>query len=106
MRNCPTLAGEITTTNTFDTVSGGTEVTVLQEGRPEAIEVTDAEAGWADSLGKLASVLEERSVSSAEGSKRKTVSDGGSTAKDDYSGYPNPALPPRSLRRYSDHNVS
>lgn len=54
----PDLAGEIRTTVTFEAVDVGAEVTVVQEGLPAAIPVEDAEAGWADSLGKLVALVE------------------------------------------------
>lgn len=54
----PEMAGEMTTTVTFEEVSDGTEVTVRQAGIPEAIPPEDANAGWNDSLGNLADVVE------------------------------------------------
>ena len=55
----PTMAGEMTVTVTFDEVPSGTEVTVRQEGIPEAIPPEDANAGWNDSLGNLAALVED-----------------------------------------------
>ncbi len=54
----PGMAGEMTVTVTFEDVPDGTEVTVHQEGIPEAIPVEDANAGWNDSLGNLAELVE------------------------------------------------
>ena len=39
--------------------TSGTEVTVRQEGIPEAIPPEDANAGWNDSLGNLAALVED-----------------------------------------------
>ncbi len=55
----PSMAGEMRTTITFEAVHDGTEVTVRQEEIPEAIPSEDAMAGWTDSLGKLAHLVEE-----------------------------------------------
>lgn len=55
----PAMAGEMTVTVTFEAVDGGTDVTVLQEGIPEAVPPEDANAGWNDSLSKLAALVEE-----------------------------------------------
>lgn len=54
----PDMAGEMRNTITFETVEEGTEVTVHQEGIPEAIPPEDANEGWTDSLGKLAGLVE------------------------------------------------
>lgn len=55
----PAMAGEMTVTITFEAVPEGTEVTVRQEGIPEAIPPEDSHAGWTDSLGQLAGLVEE-----------------------------------------------
>lgn len=55
----PGMAGETTTTVTFEAVSDGTEVTVRQAGLPEAIPPEDANEGWIDSLETLADVVEK-----------------------------------------------
>lgn len=55
----PGMAGEMRNTITFEAVPNGTEVTVRQEEIPEAIPPEDAMAGWTDSLGKLAHLVEE-----------------------------------------------
>ena len=54
----PGMAGEMTTTVTFEKVSGGTEVTAHQAGIPENIPPQDANEGWNDSLGNLAELVE------------------------------------------------
>lgn len=54
----PAMAGEMMVTITFEAVPDGTEVTVLQEGIPEAIPPEDSHAGWTDSLGQLAGLVE------------------------------------------------
>ena len=55
----PSMAGEMTVTVTFEAIEGGTEVTVVQENIPEAIPPEDSHAGWTDSLGNLATLLED-----------------------------------------------
>lgn len=55
----PAMAGEMTVTVTFEAVDGGTEVTVRQDGIPEAVPLEDANAGWNDSLSKLSALVEE-----------------------------------------------
>ena len=55
----PSMAGEMTVTVTFEAVPDGTEVTVMQENIPEAIPPEDSHAGWTDSLGNLATLLED-----------------------------------------------
>ncbi len=52
------MAGEMTTTVTFEAVSGGTELVVTQAGIPEAIPPEDAAEGWNDSLNNLAEIVE------------------------------------------------
>jgi uncharacterized protein YndB with AHSA1/START domain len=54
----PGMAGEMTTTVTFEAVPDGTEVTVRQAGIPEAIPPENANEGWIDSLENLADVVE------------------------------------------------
>nr|WP_255681684.1 SRPBCC domain-containing protein [Natrinema sp. SYSU A 869] len=57
--NEPSMVGEMTVTVAFEEVSDGTEVTVRQEGIPEAIPPSDANEGWNNSLENLADVVEE-----------------------------------------------
>ncbi|SEP10243.1 Uncharacterized conserved protein YndB, AHSA1/START domain [Halogranum amylolyticum] len=54
----PAMAGEMTVTVTFEEVPSGTEITVRQEGIPEAIPPEDSHAGWTDSLEQLAVLVE------------------------------------------------
>lgn len=54
----PGMAGEMTTTVTFEEVPDGTEVTARQAGIPENIPPQDANEGWNDSLGNLAELVE------------------------------------------------
>lgn len=54
----PSMAGEMTVTVTFEADPDGTRVTVHQEGIPVDIPAEDAKAGWTDSLGNLARVIE------------------------------------------------
>lgn len=55
----PGMAGEMTTTVTFEKVPDGTKVTAHQAGIPENIPPQDANEGWNDSLGNLAELIEE-----------------------------------------------
>lgn len=55
----PAIATEMTVTVTFKEMSRGTEVTIHQEGIPEAIPPDDANAGWVDSLDNLGELVEE-----------------------------------------------
>ncbi|WP_227380101.1 SRPBCC family protein [Haladaptatus halobius] len=55
----PGMAGEMTTTVTFEDVPDGTEVTARQAGIPEAISPEDANEGWNDSLENLADIVQE-----------------------------------------------
>lgn len=55
----PGMTGEMTVAVTFEAVSDGTKVTVLQDGIPEAVSPDDANAGWTDSLENLATIVEE-----------------------------------------------
>ncbi|KYH24759.1 hypothetical protein HAPAU_31360 [Halalkalicoccus paucihalophilus] len=54
----PGMAGEMTTTVTFEEVPDGTEVIARQAGIPENIPPQDANEGWNDSLGNLAELVE------------------------------------------------
>lgn len=55
----PGMAGEMTTTVTFEDVPDGTDLTVRQTGIPENILPENAEEGWTDSLGNLANIVED-----------------------------------------------
>jgi uncharacterized protein YndB with AHSA1/START domain len=52
------LPGEMQVTVTLKPVSVGTELTVVQEGIPDAIPVEACYLGWQDSLRNLASLVE------------------------------------------------
>jgi uncharacterized protein YndB with AHSA1/START domain len=54
----PNLAGEMTVTVTFRTVSCGTELHVVQEGLPDAIPVEQCYLGWQESLVLLGKLVE------------------------------------------------
>lgn len=54
----PNLSGEMQTTVTLKQVSCGTELTVLQEGLPEAIPIDMCYLGWQESLAQLANLVE------------------------------------------------
>ena len=54
----PNLPGEMQTTVTFQEVSCGTELTVVQEGLPEAIPLEMCYLGWQESLAQLAKLVE------------------------------------------------
>ena len=54
----PNLPGEMQTTVTLKRVSAGTEVSVVQEGIPEAIPPDQCYLGWQESLVQLAQLVE------------------------------------------------
>ena len=54
----PNLPGQMQTTVTLATVAVGTELTVVQEGIPEAIPVEMCYLGWQQSLAQLATLVE------------------------------------------------
>jgi uncharacterized protein YndB with AHSA1/START domain len=54
----PNLAGEMLTTVSLRPVLVGTELTVVQEGIPEAIPVEACYLGWQESLMQLAKLVE------------------------------------------------
>ena len=54
----PNLPGEIRVTVTLKQVSVGTELTVVQEGLPDAIPVEACYLGWQESLRNLARLVE------------------------------------------------
>jgi uncharacterized protein YndB with AHSA1/START domain len=54
----PNLAGEMVTTVTLRAVSCGTELSIVQEGLPEAIPVEMCYLGWQESLVQLAMLVE------------------------------------------------
>ena len=54
----PNLPGQMITTIALKPVSVGTELTVVQEGIPEAIPVEACYLGWQESLTLLAQLVE------------------------------------------------
>lgn len=54
----PNLPGELRVTVTFKPVSVGTEMTIVQEGVPEAIPPEACYLGWQQSLAHLARLVE------------------------------------------------
>jgi uncharacterized protein YndB with AHSA1/START domain len=54
----PGLPGEMQVTVTLKKVSVGTEVTIVQEGLPEAIPLEGCYLGWQESLRNLAKLVE------------------------------------------------
>jgi uncharacterized protein YndB with AHSA1/START domain len=54
----PNLAGEMQVTITLQTVSCGTELSVVQEGVPAVIPVDGCYVGWQQSLSLLAELVE------------------------------------------------
>lgn len=54
----PNLPGEMETTVTLRRVSCGTDVSIVQEGIPEAIPVEMCYLGWQESLAQLAQLVE------------------------------------------------
>jgi uncharacterized protein YndB with AHSA1/START domain len=61
----PDLTGPMTITITLeDTDSGGTELTAVHEGLPAGVAPEDNEAGWRESLDRLAALVEADTSSS------------------------------------------
>ena len=54
----PSLPGEITTTVVLKKVSVGTEISIVQDGVPDAIPADGCYLGWQDSLTLLALLVE------------------------------------------------
>jgi uncharacterized protein YndB with AHSA1/START domain len=54
----PGLPGEMTTTVSLKPVTGGTDLSIVQEGVPEAIPVEMCYLGWQESLAQLAKLVE------------------------------------------------
>lgn len=57
----PNLPGEMQVTVRFEPVSGGTSLTIVQEGVPEAIPAEACYLGWQQSLQLLALLVEQES---------------------------------------------
>jgi uncharacterized protein YndB with AHSA1/START domain len=56
----PALRGEMTITITLADADGGTEVRAVHDGLPRGLSTADNEAGWRESLAKLAALVEDR----------------------------------------------
>lgn len=56
----PALRGEMTITTTLVDADGGTDIVAVHDGLPPGVSPADNEAGWRDSLGKLAAFVEAR----------------------------------------------
>ena len=54
----PDIPGEMRTTVTVRAVSCGTDLTIVQEGLPEAIPAEMCHLGWQESLAQLATLVE------------------------------------------------
>ena len=54
----PNLPGEMQTTVSLKAVSCGTDLTIVQEGLPEAIPLEACNLGWQESLMQLATLVE------------------------------------------------
>jgi len=54
----PNLPGEMRATISLRTVTGGVELSILQEGIPEVIPVEMCYLGWQESLAQLATLVE------------------------------------------------
>ena len=54
----PNMPGEMQTSVTLKEVSGGTDVSIVQEGIPEAIPLESCYLGWQESLVQLAQLVE------------------------------------------------
>lgn len=54
----PNLAGSMHTTVTFRQVSCGTEISIVQEGVPDAIPAEMCYLGWQESLAQLANLID------------------------------------------------
>jgi uncharacterized protein YndB with AHSA1/START domain len=54
-----TVRGLMTITYTLDDVNGGTDLTIVHEGLPSGVAVSDNEIGWRMALVKFASLVQE-----------------------------------------------
>ncbi|MBM2812541.1 MAG: Activator of Hsp90 ATPase-like protein [Chloroflexi bacterium] len=54
----PTLLGEMTITISLANADGGTDVLAVHDGLPRGVPTDDNEAGWRESLEKLAVLVE------------------------------------------------
>ena len=57
----PAMAGEMTSTITLtDADDGGTDLVAVHKGVPDGVRPEDNEAGWRESLDRLAELVEQR----------------------------------------------
>jgi uncharacterized protein YndB with AHSA1/START domain len=54
----PALRGEMTSTIRLADADGGTELVAVHDGVPDAVRPEDNEAGWRESLARLAALVE------------------------------------------------
>jgi uncharacterized protein YndB with AHSA1/START domain len=54
----PAMQGEMTIAITLADTDGGTKVVAVHDGLPPGLSLADNEAGWRESLGKLAALVE------------------------------------------------
>ena len=57
----PALRGEMTSTITLADAGGGTELTAVHEGVPDAVAAADNERGWRTALDRLAELVQRGS---------------------------------------------
>jgi uncharacterized protein YndB with AHSA1/START domain len=53
------LQGEMTITITLTQADGGTDLAAVHEGLPPGVALADNEQGWAEALGRLATLVED-----------------------------------------------
>ena len=53
------MRGEMTITVTLAEADGGTDLVALHEGLPSGVSTADNEAGWSESLARLAALVED-----------------------------------------------
>jgi uncharacterized protein YndB with AHSA1/START domain len=54
----PSIAGQMTITITLTDADGGTDLDAVHEGLPDGVAPEDNEAGWSESLDRLAELVE------------------------------------------------
>lgn len=55
----PAMRGEMTITVTLAEADAGTDLVALHEGLPSGVSTADNEAGWSESLARLAALVED-----------------------------------------------
>jgi uncharacterized protein YndB with AHSA1/START domain len=56
----PALSGEMTSSISLRDAEGGTELVAVHDGLPAGVSPADNEAGWRESLARLAALVESR----------------------------------------------